>query len=80
MIITYRDVNYVIFIYIYVGSIVLAVGSSGRRGHGRILVGFTSTYAINVITNSSNVDVYLIQHYVAVWQVCGFICELTATV
>ena len=73
------------YIFIYVGSIVLTIGSKGRRGHDRILVGLTTTYAISVINNSANVDVYLIQHYVikflsAVWQVCGFIWELTATV
>jgi hypothetical protein len=73
------------YLYIYVGSIVLAIGSRGRRGHGRILVGFTSTYANNVFTNSANADVYLIQHYVikfvsVVWQVCCFIWELTATI
>jgi hypothetical protein len=57
----------------------------GRRDRDRILVGFTTTYATSVITISANDDVYLILHYVilfvsAVWQVCGFIWELTATV
>jgi hypothetical protein len=50
-----------------------------------LMVRITTTYAISGITNSANADVFLIQHYVimfvsAVWQVCGFICELTATV
>ena len=65
------------YIFIYAGAIVLR----GRRGHDRILVGFTTTYATSVITNSANDDVYLILHYVimfvsAVWQVCGFMVLL----
>jgi len=36
------------YIFIYVGSIVLNIGSRGRRGHDRILVRFTTTYAISV--------------------------------
>jgi hypothetical protein len=59
------------YIFIYVGSIVLTIGSRGRGGDDRILFGFTTTYAISVITNSANAEV---------WQVCGFILELTATV
>jgi hypothetical protein len=35
-----------VYIFIYVGSIVLTIGSRGRRGHDRILVGFTTTYVI----------------------------------
>ena len=59
--------------------------SRGRRGHDRILVGFTTTYESVFITNIANGDVYLIQHYVikfgsVMWQVCGFIWGLTATV
>jgi hypothetical protein len=57
----------------------------GRRHRDRILVGFTTTDATSVITISANDDVYLILRYVilfvsAVWQVCGFNWELTATV
>ena len=59
--------------------------SRGRRGHDRILVGFTTTYESVFITNIANGDVYLIQHYVikigsVMWQVCGFIWGLTTTV
>ena len=80
----YRSPGLQIYIYIC-GFYCFNNRIKGRRGHHRILFGFTTTYAIGVITNSDNADVYLTQHYVikfgsAVWQVCGFILELTATV
>ena len=69
---------------------------SGRHGHDRMVVGFTTTWAITtkvVISNPVHGKVYLIQHYVIKFisdlrQVCGFLrvlqfpssIKLTATI
>ena len=52
----------------------------GCRGCDRMVVGFTTTYAISAVvsSNSTHGEVYSIQHYVIkfvsdLWQICGFL-------
>ena len=49
----------------------------GRRGHDRMVVGFTTTYEISTKVVSSNLahgEVYSIQHYVMKFLITTWIC------